>query len=398
MKKTENDAVINESTLSKMIDAETTAPETLAAVKPEDAPEINAEVTEIRSDEKPLKKRGRPPKKGHQAPPVVVAAEPQQLPSDVTMPIADLAQAFDNIRNKYDSKTIKRYQAAGKDKLPPIKIAYCPGNIAIHGKVLDGMHRIKALTALGETSVSCQYVAVTNEDDAEAKAFEANLVHGKHYDYKEMARRVYKRDKDGFSQASTVEKYHISQATVSRMIRDATAEEAGIHIQKHNKYSDPKQCAKILQKMVDGLREAAIPAAIIARIETLTTEVKTVAAEIAVTAETTEAAEAAEAAVVTATGAEELTQAPTEVQQPPEPLLAEATPDNPDMSTEPGSQNQHPEPVEKLLNEEGASALTDQPSAAAHADHRSCAAGNPILADCSAGADAISPISAGAAA
>ncbi len=239
----------------------------------------NEEADATTATEKPkTKKPGRPPKAGIPTASEAPAIEQPQI-TEVRMPISRLEYAFNDIRDKCDPKTVERYKASGKDKLPPIKIAYCPGNPAIHGKILDGMHRLKALEALGETNTLCRYVAVTNETDARIKAFDANLEHGKHYSFHEKARDAYRRHQMGFSQTSIAEHLHISQATVSRMIRDIHAEETGVVIQKTKKYSDPKQCAKILQKMVNELGESGIAQEIITQMEALYTVIEAAAVE-----------------------------------------------------------------------------------------------------------------------
>lgn len=269
MSKSAKHVTVGELAIETSTDAENTvSPDT-------DNAEADATPT---TEELKTKKRGRPTKVSIQTASEAPAIE-QPLITEVRMPISRLEYAFNNIRDKCDPKTVERYKAAGKDKLPPIKIAYCTGNPAIHGKILDGMHRLKALEALGETTALCQYVVITDEANARIKAFDANLEHGKHYSFHEKARDAYQRHQMGFSQASIAEHLHISQATVSRMIRDIQAEETGVVIQKTKKYSDPKQCAKILQKMVAGLREAAISADIVARMETLSTAIEAAAVD-----------------------------------------------------------------------------------------------------------------------
>jgi len=259
---------VHEPAISTSTDAENTV-----SSNPGNA---GAEATTVTERPK-TKKRGRPSKARIPTTGEAPATEQTTAPDD-EISISGLILLFDDIRDKPDAKTIKRYKATGKDKLPPIKIAHCPGNNSIHGKVLDGMHRLIALKALGETTVLCQYIAVTDEADARAKAFDANLEHGKHYSFHEKAKEAYRRHRIGFSQDSIARHLHVSQATVSRMIRDIAAEETGVVIQKTKKYSDPKQCAKMLQKMAVELGESGIAPEIITQMEALSELVDAAAA------------------------------------------------------------------------------------------------------------------------
>lgn len=265
MTKSANNAVNNAPATSTTSEAENAVPARQDAESPEATTEPTAKDTSAKVNKKPKKKPSRTPNAGHQTPPVVVIAEPQELPEDITVPIAELTPLFPDLRDNYDSATISAYQDVEMDRLPKPKIAFCPGNPAIHGKVIDGTLTIKALKKLGKTSISCQYILVIDEKDAYKKAVKANCCHGKQLNYSEKSRSAKKLRENGSTQDEIAGILSVSQPTISRMLTPSSPTQAAANtglprrrhttkaMQSNESSTGLDHCAKKILEAIEAL-------------------------------------------------------------------------------------------------------------------------------------------------